>query len=88
MLTQEQLNKIISKNEYLRVQLKEANEMLTLREEEIEILEQNAADITQLRSHLKIEQLNSQSLQNKTQYIQNNNKPLVLLIERETLKMN
>jgi hypothetical protein len=64
MLTQEQLNKIISENEYLRVQLKEANEMLTLREEEIEILEQNAADITQLRSHLEIEQLNSQSLQN------------------------
>lgn len=64
MLSQEQINKLISENDYLRVQLKEANEMLALREEEIEILEQNAADITELRSQLEVQLNHAQSLQN------------------------
>ncbi|MBP6431852.1 MAG: hypothetical protein KA319_08805 [Ferruginibacter sp.] len=64
MLSQEQINKLISENDYLRVQLKEANEILTLREEEIEILEQNAADITELRSQLEVQLTHTQSLQN------------------------
>jgi hypothetical protein len=64
MLSQEQINKLISENDYLRVQLKEANEMLALREEEIEILEQNAGDITVLRSQLELQLNHEQSLQN------------------------
>jgi chaperonin cofactor prefoldin len=64
MLSQEQINKLISENDYLRVQLKEANEILALREEEIEILEQNAADITELRSQLDVQLTHTQSLQN------------------------
>jgi dynactin complex subunit len=64
MLNQEQINKLISENDYLRVQLKEANEMLALREEEIEILEQNAGDITELRSQLEVQLNHAQSLQN------------------------
>jgi hypothetical protein len=64
MLSQEQINKLISENDYLRVQLKEANEILALREEEIEILEQNAGDITKLRSQLELQLNHEQSLQN------------------------
>jgi chromosome segregation ATPase len=64
MLSQEQINKLISENEYLRVQLKELNEMLALREEEIEILEQNAGDITKLRSQLELQLNHEQSLHN------------------------
>lgn len=64
MLTQEQIKKLISENDYLRVQLKEANEMLALREEEIEILEQNAGDIAKLRSQLELQLNHEQSLQN------------------------
>jgi predicted nucleic acid-binding Zn-ribbon protein len=64
MLSQEQINKIISENEYLRVQLRDANEMLALREEEIEILQQKTTDIAELRSKLEGELIHAQSLQN------------------------
>ncbi|MBL0145344.1 MAG: hypothetical protein IPP48_05915 [Chitinophagaceae bacterium] len=64
MLTEQQIKQLMPENESLRVQLNEANEILTLREEEIEILKQNAFDITELRSDMdgKLNQL--QSLQN------------------------
>ena len=64
MLTEEQIKKIISENDYLRVQLKEANEMLALREEEIDILIQSATDTTELRSQLEMQLIQAQSLQN------------------------
>jgi predicted nucleic acid-binding Zn-ribbon protein len=64
MLTEEQIQKIISENDYLRVQLKEANEMLVLREEEIEILVKSATDTSELRSQLEMQLIQVQSLQN------------------------
>ena len=64
MLTDEQIKKIISENDYLRVQLKEVNEMLALREEEIEILVTSANDTTQLRSQLEMQLVQTESLQN------------------------
>jgi hypothetical protein len=63
MLTEEQIKKIISENDYLRVQLKEANEILALREEEIEILTSTANDTVQLRSQLEMQGIQAQSLQ-------------------------
>jgi DNA repair exonuclease SbcCD ATPase subunit len=64
MLTPDQIQKIISENDYLRVQLKELNEILSLREEEIQILTQNAFDITELRSQLDGQQQGISTLQN------------------------
>ncbi len=63
MLSQEQINKLISENEFLHVQLKELNEMLALREEEIEILTSSANDTTQLRSQLELQDVEKKSLQ-------------------------
>jgi DNA repair exonuclease SbcCD ATPase subunit len=63
MLTPDQIKKIIAENDSLRVQLQEANEMLNLREEEIQILTQNAFDITELRSQLDGQQQGISTLQ-------------------------
>lgn len=64
MLSNEQIQKILSENDHLRVQLNEANEILALREEEIEILKQNDADIAELRSQMEGQLNQAHSLQN------------------------
>ena len=64
MLTNEQIQKILSENDHLRVQLNEANEILALREEEIEILKQNDTDIAELRSQMEGQLNQAHSLQN------------------------
>jgi predicted nucleic acid-binding Zn-ribbon protein len=64
MLTTEQIQKIITENEHLRIQLNEVNEILALREEEIEILKQHGDDITALRSQLELQLIQTQSLEN------------------------
>jgi chromosome segregation ATPase len=64
MLTTEQIQKIITENEHLRIQLNEVNEILALREEEIEILKQHGDDIAALRSQLELQLIQTQSLEN------------------------
>lgn len=50
MITEEQLKKIVSLNESLQVQLADANAMLASRESEIEMLNDELAAATELRS--------------------------------------
>lgn len=50
MLTEEQLKKIVTLNESLQVQLADANAMLASRESEIEMLNDELAAATELRS--------------------------------------
>jgi chromosome segregation ATPase len=52
MLSEEQIKKIISANESLSVQLADANAMLTAREQEIDYLSAELAELTALRSKL------------------------------------
>ncbi|MEO6540510.1 MAG: hypothetical protein ABIN74_05965 [Ferruginibacter sp.] len=52
MLSEEQIKKLISANDSLRVQLDDANAMLAAREQEIEFLQTELAGATTLRSKL------------------------------------
>lgn len=53
MLSEKQLQQIISENEFLQVQLADANEMLSLREKELEMLRATALQATELKSTIE-----------------------------------
>ena len=65
MLSQEQLYQLIAENESLQVQLKELNEILSEREEELEIWKKNAAEAAELRSMLDVQLDEFQTMQNQ-----------------------
>ena len=65
MLTEEQLKKIVSLNESLQVQLADANAMLASRESEIELLNDELASVTELRSRFDEQKLELESINNK-----------------------
>ena len=50
MLTNEQIKQLLTENEALQVQLQEVTEILTIKEEELALLKQNAADFAELQS--------------------------------------
>ncbi len=54
MLSQQQIQQIISENEALQAQVKELEEILSLREEELELLREQAAGAAALRSQLDL----------------------------------
>ena len=64
MQTPDEIKKIIAENDSLKVQLQELNEILSIREEEIQILNQNVADIAVLRSQIDGQQQGINSLKN------------------------
>ncbi|GEM_PF-805307 len=55
MLSQQQLEALVSENETLRVQLNDLNYMVSLREEELALLKEEAAAAAELRSLLAVE---------------------------------
>ena len=65
MLTEEQLKKIVSLNESMQVQLADANAMLASRESEIELLNDELASVTELRSRFDEQKLELESINNK-----------------------
>ena len=65
MLSEEQIKKIISANESLKVQLADANAMLVAREEEIDFLNTELAESTALRSKLDGQQVQIESIQDQ-----------------------
>jgi chromosome segregation ATPase len=65
MLSEEQIKKLISANDSLRVQLDDANAMLAAREQEIGYLHTELADATALRSQLDGQLDEIESIQNK-----------------------
>jgi chromosome segregation ATPase len=65
MLSEEQIKKLISANDSLKVQLADANDMLASREQEIEFLHNELADATALRSRLDGQQDELNSIQNR-----------------------
>jgi chromosome segregation ATPase len=65
MLSEEQIKKIVSANESLRVQLADANSMLAAREEEIDFLNTELAESTALRSTLDGQQAHIESMQDQ-----------------------
>jgi chromosome segregation ATPase len=65
MLSEEQIKKIVSANESLRVQLADANAMLKAREEEIEFLNTELAESTALRSKLDGQQAQIESIEDQ-----------------------
>lgn len=64
MLTQEHVKQLMQENELLQVQLEDLNMILSEREEELQLLKQNAADATELRSQLDIRLDELHSMQN------------------------
>ena len=65
MLTEDQLYRIITENESLQAQVKELNEILAEREDELELLKKNAGDIASLRSMLDMQLDEFHSMQNQ-----------------------
>ena len=65
MLSEEQIKKLISANDSLRVQLEDANAMLAAREQEIEFLNSELAAATALRSKLDGQRDEIESIQNR-----------------------
>ena len=65
MLTEDQIKKIISLNDSLQVQLEDANTMLAAREKEIDYLNSELAEATDLRSRLDGQLGEIESFQNK-----------------------
>ena len=64
MLSTEQLNRLITENESLQVQIQELNDILSEREQELEILKENAASAAELRSMLDVQLDELQTMQN------------------------
>ena len=64
MLSPEQLNRLITENESLQVQIQELNDILSEREQELEILKENAAAVAELRSMLDVQLDELQTMQN------------------------
>jgi chromosome segregation ATPase len=65
MLTEDQLYRIITENESLQAQVKELSEILSEREEELELMKKNAGDIASLRSMLDMQLDEFHSMQNE-----------------------
>jgi len=80
MLSQEQLMQVISENESLRVQLEELNHIISLREEELGILKEDAATASELRSMLDLQLDELHTMQN---YIGKKNQQAEGAAERE-----
>ena len=53
MLSAEQIKKLISENEFLQVQLADLNEMLAIREEELELLRNKSRKVVELQSTIE-----------------------------------
>lgn len=64
MLNEQQIQHLIKENEALHKQVKELEEILALREEELEMLRQQAAETTALRSQLDLRLEEMVSMQN------------------------
>jgi uncharacterized coiled-coil DUF342 family protein len=64
MLSQQQLDQLITENDSLKVQVDELNDILLLREEELELLRSEAAVAVELRSKLDQQLDELQSMQN------------------------
>lgn len=64
MLTPEQLAHLITENENLQTQIKELTMILSVREEELELLKKEAEDSAELRSRLDLQLDEFQSMQN------------------------
>ncbi|HMD00865.1 MAG TPA: hypothetical protein VKH37_11965, partial [Ferruginibacter sp.] len=62
MLSQEQLQHLITENENLQAQVKELNLILSVREEELEYLKNNASEVAELRSRLDMQLDDFQSM--------------------------
>ena len=64
MISEDQLYRLIAENESLQVQIKELNEILAQREEELELLKENASRAAELRSMLDVQLDELQAMQN------------------------
>lgn len=65
MLNPQQIQQLIAENDALQAQVKELEEILALREEELELLRQQAAKSTALRSQLDLRLEELASMQNQ-----------------------
>ncbi len=65
MLNPQQIQQLITENDALQAQVKELEEILALREEELELLRQQAAESTALRSQLDLRLEELASMQNQ-----------------------
>jgi hypothetical protein len=65
MLSEDQLYRLITENESLQLQVKELTEILSEREEELELLKKNADDVASLRSMLDGQLDELHSMQNE-----------------------
>ena len=64
MLSEEQLYRFITEIESLQAQVKELNEILAIREEELELLKKNAGDMAALKSELDVQLDEFHTMQN------------------------
>lgn len=64
MLNPQQIQQLLKENETLQAQVKELEEILALREEELELLREEAAETTALRSQLDLRLEELVSMQN------------------------
>ncbi len=65
MLSQDQLYRLITENESLQAQVKELNEILSEREEELELLKKNEGEVASLRSMLDVQLDEFYTMQNE-----------------------
>lgn len=65
MLSDTQIKKIQSENEWLLLQLEGVNAVIKQREEELDRLKRTASDATQMQSRLDLNLIEFQSMQNK-----------------------
>ena len=72
MLSTQQIQELLTQNEGLQAQLNEANEILTLREEELVIVRGQAAITADLRSQLDMQLVEITALQNQINTQQRN----------------
>jgi chromosome segregation ATPase len=64
MLTNEQIKQLLTENEVLQAQLQESTEILAIKEEELALLKQNAADFAELQSKYNSQLNDLGSMQN------------------------
>jgi chromosome segregation ATPase len=64
MLSGEHVKQLVQENEYLQAQLEDINMVLTEREEELQLLKQNAIETAELRSRLDLQLEELHSMQN------------------------
>jgi chromosome segregation ATPase len=64
MLTNEQIKQLLTENEALQAQLQESTEILAIKEEELALLKQNAADFAELQSKYNSQLNDLGSMQN------------------------